>query len=86
MDNIITRFLSNKPIILIFFTLILTGIFSYVSSSDNTVDEVSFNTGGKVFDLNEKITENFESPYHVTSAILESKTDDILIPESFIEI
>ena len=86
MDNIITRFLSNKPIILIFFTLILTGIFSYVSSSDNTVDEVSFNTGGKVFDLNEKITENFQSPYHVTSAILESKTDDILIPESFIEI
>ena len=86
MDNIVTRFLSRHPLYLIFLTLLLTAYFSYVSSSDNSIDEVSFDTGGKIFELNKKIGENFQSPYHFTSVILESKFDDIFTPEAFSEI
>ena len=77
MDNILTRFLSKRPLSLIAIVLILTGIFSYVSSEDNTVDEVSFDTGGKVFDLSEKVNRNFQSPVHFTSVIVESKNNDL---------
>ena len=86
MDNIVTRFLARHPLYFIFLTIILTAFFSYVSSSDNTIDEVSFDTGGKIFELNKKIGENFQSPYHFTSVILESKFDDIFTPEAFSEI
>ena len=54
MDNKITRFISRKPFLFIAVTIMLTGIFSYVSSEDTSIDEVSFDTGGDVFDLNEK--------------------------------
>ncbi len=86
MDNILTRFLSKRPLSLIAIVLILTGIFSYVSSEDNTVDEVSFDTGGKVFDLSEKVNRNFQSPVHFTSVIVESKNNDLLVPDTFKEI
>ena len=86
MDNIVTRFLSRHPLYFIFLTIILTAFFSYISSSDNTIDEVSFDTGGKIFELNKKIGENFQSPYHFTSVILESKSDDIFTPDAFSEI
>ena len=86
MDNILTRFLSKRPFSLIAIVLILTGIFSYVSSEDNTVDEVSFDTGGKVFDLSEKVNRNFQSPVHFTSVIVESKNNDLLVPDTFKEI
>ena len=86
MDNIVTRFLSRHPLYLIFLTILLTAYFSYVSSSDNSIDEVSFDTGGKIFELNKKIGENFQSPYHFTSVILESRSDDIFTPEAFSEI
>ena len=86
MDNILTRFLSKRPLSLIAIVLILTGIFSYVSSEDNTVDEVSFDTGGKVFDLSEKVNRNFQSPFHFTSVIVESKNNDLLVPDTFKEI
>ena len=86
MDNIVTRFLSRHPLYLIFLTIILTAFFSYISSSDNSIDEVSFDTGGKIFELNQKIGENFQSPYHFTSVIFESKSDDIFTPETFSEI
>ena len=86
MDNIVTRFLARHPLYFIFLTIILTAFFSYVSSSDNTIDEVSFDTGGKIFELNKKIGENFQSPYHFTSVILESKSDDIFTPDAFSEI
>ena len=86
MDNILTRFLSKRPLSLIAIVLILTGIFSYVSSEDNTVDEVSFDTGGKVFDLSEKVNRNFQSPVHFTSVIVESKNNDLLVPDTFKDI
>ncbi len=86
MDNIVTRFLSRHPLYLIFLTIVLTAFFSYISSSDNSIDEVSFDTGGKIFELNKKIGENFQSPYHFTTVIFESKSDDIFTPEAFSEI
>ncbi len=86
MDNKLTRFLSRRPFLFIFVTIMLTGIFSYVSSSDDEVDEVSFDTGGKIFDLSEKISRNFQSPVHVTSVIFESKSGDLLTPDTFNEI
>ena len=86
MDNIVTRFLSRHPLYFILLTIIITAFFSYVSLSDNTIDEVSFDTGGKIFELNKKIGENFQSPYHFTSVILESKSDDIFTPDAFSEI
>ena len=86
MDNKITRFLSRKPFLFIAVTIMLTGIFSYVSSEDTSIDEVSFDTGGDVFDLNEKINRNFQSPVHVTSVIVESKNNDLLEPIVFKEI
>ncbi|MQG06781.1 MAG: hypothetical protein FI681_03080 [SAR202 cluster bacterium] len=86
MDNIVTKFLSRHPLYLIFLTILLTAFFSYVASSDNSIDEVSFDTGGKIFELNKKIGENFQSPYHFTSVILESRSEDIFTPQAFSEI
>ena len=37
-------------------------------------------------ELNKKIGENFQSPYHFTTVIFESKSDDIFTPEAFSEI
>ena len=82
MDNKITRFLSRKPFLFIAVTIMLTGVFSYVSSEDTSIDEVSFDTGGDVFYLNEKINRNFQSPVHVTSVVIESKNNDLLEPLS----
>jgi len=86
MDNKLTRFLSKRPLSIIATIIILTGMFSYVSSEDNTIDEVSFDTGGKIFDLSEKVNRNFQSPVHFTSVIIESKNNDLLLPDTFKEI
>tara|TARA_Y100000590_G_scaffold172578_1_gene197376 strand:+ start:1044 stop:3842 length:2799 start_codon:yes stop_codon:yes gene_type:complete len=86
MDNKLTRFLSKRPLSIIATIIILTGMFSYVSSEDNTIDEVSFDTGGKIFDLSEKVNRNFQSPVHFTSVIIESKNNDLFLPDTFKEI
>lgn len=82
----ITGWFDQQSLRLIWGSLLVTALLIIPLAVMETPDPASQNPEGRVFNLQQRIDDSFSAPVHAIPFIVESKTGDILTPESLSEL